>query len=62
MNIESHLYPSPASDQLTVELNLVKPMDVTLEIVNAMGQVVLNKDLGTIARSTHHFDLEVLYN
>lgn len=59
VNIESNIYPNPAADQINLQLNLVAPMIVTFEIINAMGKVVVNENLGTIARSTHSYNLNI---
>ncbi len=36
------LYPNPATDQIQLELNLEKPANLKVEIVNIVGEVVAN--------------------
>lgn len=41
------VYPNPSNSQFTVELELDATNDVTIDIVNIVGQVVKSVDLGT---------------
>jgi hypothetical protein len=49
------LYPNPATDQVTVEMNMVKAAKVSFHIVNMLGQQVgqtVSKDLNTGTTNT----------
>ena len=50
-------YPNPASTQLTVEFNAAQSVDMTLELINAMGQTVLRYEQDGVEAIRHEFDL-----
>ncbi|MBK8566444.1 MAG: T9SS type A sorting domain-containing protein [Saprospiraceae bacterium] len=56
---ESRVFPNPAGDKLYLNLMLNESIETTAQIVNAMGQVVLNKQLGQVAAGNHQFPFEV---
>ena len=37
------LYPNPITDQLNIQLNLIEKGDITISIINAVGQVIIQK-------------------
>jgi hypothetical protein len=42
-NISSvNVFPNPANEKLQVEMNITNPVDVKFEVVNLLGEVVLN--------------------
>ncbi|WMX12204.1 T9SS-dependent choice-of-anchor J family protein [Aureispira sp. CCB-E] len=42
------MYPNPANANVFVDLDLEKSSDVTIRVMNTMGQTVLEKQLGTV--------------
>ncbi len=42
------IYPNPAIDVANISLNLVEDANVTISIVNTLGQTVYNKQLGNV--------------
>jgi hypothetical protein len=51
----ANIYPNPATDQVTVELNMVKSAKVSFQVVNMLGQQVgqnLTKDLNAGQNNT----------
>jgi hypothetical protein len=57
-------YPNPASDLTTVNVNIRKTSDLSLEVVNMMGQTVLTVDAGVAqpGMNTITFDVSNLSN
>lgn len=50
---ESNVYPNPASDNVTVELNLSETADaVSIQFTNALGQVVKSQSIGRVVANT----------
>ncbi len=47
-----NLYPNPAQDMITVELGLNAPSNISITMVNARGQLVLQTDLGIQNKTT----------
>lgn len=45
--VDLSVYPNPSNNQFTVELELDATKEVTIDIVNVVGQVVKSIDLGT---------------
>jgi Zn-dependent metalloprotease len=44
---EVYLFPNPATDNVTVSFNLASTEDVVIQMINPMGQIVLNEKYGT---------------
>ncbi|MFT4663008.1 MAG: hypothetical protein ACI8XB_003301, partial [Patiriisocius sp.] len=42
------IYPNPASDFLNVSLDLKENVELTVEMINSLGQKVFLKDLGSL--------------
>jgi hypothetical protein len=53
------LYPSPASQQITAAFELRESTDVTVSVVNQIGQVVMNVASGTLTTGSNAFKLDV---
>lgn len=51
------VYPNPMSDFATVTYNIAETNIVKIELVNAIGQVVMKNDLGKINAGQHDFSL-----
>ena len=51
------IYPNPASVNANIDLNLASDQNVTINVVNMMGQTVYSKDLGTLAGGAHQIVL-----
>jgi len=47
------IYPNPVTDQLNVEFSLIETANVSFEVVNAVGQVMVVQDAGTLATGAH---------
>ncbi len=45
------VYPNPASDRFTLDMNLVATEQVNVELVNSIGQVVYNQNEGSVSGS-----------
>ena len=57
------LYPNPVANTLTVDLNQLKADNVSLDIVNNLGQTVLSSQLELSARKTiKDLDIQNLSN
>ncbi len=53
-------YPSPASRSLTVELDLLRPADVVLQLLNAVGQPVWQSDERRVSNAVLSIPVEQL--
>lgn len=53
------VYPNPATDLITVSLNLGVSQEVSLEITNIMGQVVMSKNFGGMQEGNHALPMDV---
>lgn len=42
------VYPNPASEQTNIEFNITSASDVTIQIVNTLGQVVYTNNMGEV--------------
>jgi PKD repeat protein len=51
------VYPNPTSDHAVVDINLSVAEDLTLQLVNTLGQVVWSAIPGTIATATFEIDM-----
>ncbi|GAB5558284.1 MAG: hypothetical protein SchgKO_24970 [Schleiferiaceae bacterium] len=57
------VFPNPASDQLSVSMDLYRDADdVSMSVVNTLGQQVIFEDFGTVAEGNfeHRFDVSSL--
>lgn len=52
-------YPNPFNGTTTLSYTLNSPADVSLEVFNTLGQVVLQKSLGHLASGEHQLSLEL---
>ena len=52
------VYPNPISNIATVNFNLVESNTVTIEMVNALGQVVSSTNLGTLTAGEQNYSLD----
>ncbi len=52
------VYPNPISNNATVNFNLVESNMVTIEMVNALGQVVSTTNLGTLTAGEQNYSLD----
>jgi hypothetical protein len=52
------VYPNPISNNATVTFNLVESNTVTVEMVNALGQVVYSTNLGTLTAGEQNYSLD----
>ena len=52
------VYPNPISNTATVNFNMVESNDVSIEIVNALGQLVSTTNLGTLATGDQTYSLD----
>jgi hypothetical protein len=51
-------YPVPAQDEINVDVVLIEPAAVVLELVNAYGQIIRTKDYGTLSEGGYTLKLE----
>lgn len=52
-------YPNPFNGTTTLSYTLNTPADVSLEVFNTLGQIVMQKSLGHIASGEHQLSLEL---
>lgn len=52
------VYPNPITTSATVNFNLVESNNVTIEMVNALGQVVSTNNLGTLNAGEQNYSLD----
>ncbi|MBK7130193.1 MAG: T9SS type A sorting domain-containing protein [Crocinitomicaceae bacterium] len=45
---DATVYPNPASEQTNIEFNITSASDVTIQIVNTLGQVVYTNNMGEV--------------
>ncbi|MCB9232505.1 MAG: PKD domain-containing protein [Bacteroidia bacterium] len=53
-----NLFPNPANDHFSLSFNLKERGEIRLEMMNALGQMILQKSLGTGIQGENQFDLE----
>ena len=53
------LFPNPASQTLHVNLALEKSTETEIQIINSLGQVVLEEDKGRMHHGFHQFDIDL---
>ncbi|MCW3085756.1 MAG: hypothetical protein JWP12_3122 [Bacteroidetes bacterium] len=51
------VYPNPMTNNATVDFNMVESNKVTVTLVNELGQVVINEDLGTMTAGEQKYAL-----
>jgi subtilase family serine protease len=56
-NLTMSYYPNPANEQLTVEFDAQQTVDMRVELVNAMGQIVMTYEEDGVSFTRHQFDL-----
>ncbi len=54
LNSNISLFPNPSDENLTVELNLAKTSNVTLQLVDITGKMIRENNLGSINGSNKH--------
>ena len=52
-------YPNPASDLTIVKVNIRKNTDLTIEVVNMLGQKVMTVDAGAVKPGMNQVELNV---
>jgi hypothetical protein len=52
-------YPNPASETTTIQVNVRKAVDLTVEVVNMVGQKVLTVDAGAVKPGMNQIELNV---
>jgi hypothetical protein len=53
------VYPNPATDQLNLDVNLANSANVTYQIVNSLGQTVLENNLGNLTNGEHNQSVNI---
>lgn len=56
---ELKLFPNPATDRVTVSMNLPEATQLTARVHDLLGRNVLNRELGQLPGGTQQFDLDV---
>ena len=56
---ELNIFPIPAKDKVTINFNLLRNQSIVLQILNSIGQVTLEKNLGLLSTGDHHIDIEI---
>ena len=59
LNSSVTIYPNPATNQLNLNINLENSANVTYQIVNSLGQVVLDNNLGDLNNGQHTQSVDV---
>lgn len=54
-----NIFPNPASNSATVQFSLSTEENVTINVLNAVGQSVMQQQLGTLAARAHNQTLDV---
>jgi hypothetical protein len=52
-----HIYPNPAQNNATVNFELVNSDEVTISVVNTIGQVIVTENLGNLSAGNHNYEL-----
>ena len=58
-NLATANYPNPAHDYTTINVNLTKSSDVTIDVTNVMGQVIYSEIKSNMSVGTHSVTLNV---
>ncbi|GAB5557820.1 MAG: hypothetical protein SchgKO_20330 [Schleiferiaceae bacterium] len=53
------VFPNPSSDIINIEFELLEDADVTVEVINMMGQTVFAEDLGNLATGVNRNQISV---
>jgi hypothetical protein len=53
------VFPNPSSNVINFEFELLEDADVTLEVINMMGQTVITEDLGNLATGVNRNTINV---
>jgi hypothetical protein len=53
------VYPSPANDNLSLELNVIQSAAFDITIINTLGEVVKNVSNGDLGAGAHKMDVNV---
>lgn len=53
-----NVFPNPTADQTNVVMTLEENAEVTVEVINAMGQVVYTADKGSLQAGDHTFQID----
>ena len=51
------VYPNPMTNNATVLFNLAEPSKVTIALINELGQVVINSELGNLSTGSQNYSL-----
>ncbi|MFO8054662.1 MAG: Omp28-related outer membrane protein [Bacteroidales bacterium] len=51
------VYPNPATDLINVDLSLNEPAEITLQVINSMGEVVMVQPEGSMPSGPHSIDI-----
>jgi len=52
------IFPNPVRDQATISLGLAQGGNVSVEVSNTVGQIVLTRNLGMVNAGSHRFTLD----
>lgn len=52
------VYPNPISSTANVDFNLTEANNVSISMMNALGQVIMTEDLGSLPAGTHTYGLD----
>jgi filamentous hemagglutinin family protein len=53
-----NIFPNPVHSQASVEFNLTESSNVVVKVMNAVGQVVFNDNIGKLAAGNHSYVLD----
>jgi hypothetical protein len=56
-SVDAFVYPNPATNNATIELNLTKEETVTVNVLSVMGQVIYSKTLTNVSAGLQTIDL-----
>ncbi|MBL4649461.1 MAG: T9SS type A sorting domain-containing protein, partial [Aureispira sp.] len=57
-----NIYPNPTAGHIFIDLELMKRSEITIQVINVVGEVILSKNLGKVKSKTLEFDLENIPN
>lgn len=52
-------YPNPFSGQTSIDITLNNPENVTLQVYNMMGKMIMEENFGKMSRGVHHITLNL---